>query len=109
MTSLFVLAAGFLGGLIGSYLVSHPGSKVRVKFPKIKIWKLVVWPNLKLEGTTRELHIHHWIYYGVALMLLFKIGETMSQYLFAKSFLSAITIHGLSYKDRLQFFRRKES
>jgi len=99
---------GFSMGAIISRFFSHPNSWFHHKLPRLKIWKIQILPNFKVQGTSREIHIHHWVYWGGLLAFLFYIGEGMVNTWFAKTALFGFVSHGFTYKDRLQFFKQKK-
>lgn len=87
-------------GYYFSNLVSDPGKK-KHKLPQIKIKNLEIMPNVRLHIRSKTFHIHHWVYWSVAAVLIVHFYDGVQQALFQGATLGGV-IQGLRYPDRFK-------
>ncbi len=87
---------------------SHPTSKIRKRIPEIKIKFIQVLPNIKIHLKGRVIHVHHWIFLSVVLILSFKSNSMISDSLILKGLLSGGIIQGFSFPDWKKILIKQE-
>ncbi|BCX14884.1 MAG: hypothetical protein KatS3mg088_567 [Patescibacteria group bacterium] len=55
---------------------SKPGSKLHQKLPFIKIKFIQISPNLKIDFREKIIHIHHWLYMSLLLIISFTAKDS---------------------------------
>ncbi len=98
----------FLLSLTAGYKIakifSHPKSKIRRKMPYFKIKFIQFLPNIKIYIKGGIIHIHHWIYLSILLVLSFKLSSSFLDSVFFRGALSGGIIQGLSFPDWKKIF-----
>lgn len=102
----------FLLSLTAGYKIakvfSHPESKVRAMMPCFKIKFLQFLPNIKIYIRGKIIHIHHWIYLSLLLVLSFKLNFSILDSTLFRGILSGGIIQGLSFPDWKKIFFKEE-
>ena len=62
-------------------------------------------PSVKIPVKDHVVHIHHWVYYGAAIIAF---RGTLENHLYVLAFLIGVTIQGLMYEDFHRIVYRKE-
>lgn len=84
-------------GYLASRTITHPTSRIRRKMPNIKIKKRIqVFPVFRVKVFGRVIHLHHWIYFSVILLVSFFVSLGIVDYMVTKGILLGTIIHGLT-------------
>lgn len=83
-------------GYLGSRMFTHPSSRIRKKLPNIKTKRLQIFPVLRFKVFGRVIHLHHWIYFSVILLISFFASLGVMDYLVTKGMLFGAIVHGLT-------------
>lgn len=95
MEYLSILPATALGYL-GSRMFTHPSSKFRKRMPDIKTKRVQVFPVLRFKIGRKVIHLHHWIYFSVILIVSFFASLGVMDYIVTKGMLLGAIVHGLT-------------
>ncbi len=80
-------------------IFSHPNSKIRKKIPYIKLKFIQISPNIKIHLRGKIIHLHHWIFLSIILILSFKSSFLLFDLPITKGILSGGIIQGFSFPD----------
>lgn len=83
-------------GYLASRTVTHPNSRIRRKMPNIKTKRIQVFPVLRIKMFGRVIHLHHWIYFSIILLVSFFVSLGVVDYIVTKGILLGGIIHGLT-------------
>ena len=83
-------------GYLASRTVTHPTNRIRRKMPNIKTGRVQVWPVLRFKAFGRVIHLHHWIYLSVILLVSFFVSLGIVDYIVTKGVIFGTIIHGLT-------------
>lgn len=83
-------------GYLASRTISHPTSRIRRKMPNIKTKRVQVFPVLRVKIFGRVIHLHHWIYFSIILVVSFFVSLGVVDYIVTKGVLLGSIIHGLT-------------
>lgn len=83
-------------GYLASRTISHPTSRIRRKLPNIKTKRVQFFPVLRFKILGRVIHLHHWIYYSVILIVSFFVSLGVLDFIVTKGVLLGSIIHGLT-------------
>ncbi|MBI2019342.1 hypothetical protein HYS95_01565 [Candidatus Daviesbacteria bacterium] len=83
-------------GYLGSRMFTHPTSKIRTKMPNIKTKRIQVFPVLRFKIGSRVIHLHHWIYFSVILIVSFFASVGVIDFIVTKGVLFGAIVHGLT-------------
>ncbi len=78
---------------------SHPESKIRKKIPYIKFKFIQISPNIKIYLKGKIIHLHHWIFLSIILILTFKSNFFVFDSFILKGMLSGGIIQGFTFSD----------
>lgn len=95
MEYLSLLPASALGYLV-SRMFTHPGSKIRKKMPNIKTRRVQIFPVLRFNFFGTVIHLHHWIYFSVILIVSTFASLGVLDFIVAKGILIGAIIHGVT-------------
>lgn len=87
-------------GYLASRTVTHPSSRIRRKMPNIKIKRVQVFPVLRIKIFGRVIHLHHWIYFSIILLVSFFVSLGIIDYIVTKGIILGAIIHGLTVPRR---------
>lgn len=87
-------------GYLGSRMVSHPGSRIRKKMPNIKTKRIQVFPVIRFIVFGRVIHLHHWIYFSIILIVSSFASLGVLDYIVTKGVLFGAVIHGLTLPEK---------
>ncbi len=93
---------GSLFGFSLYYFLSNP-KKFKSKMPQIKIGRLVMFPIVIIPLGKYQLHIHHWLYLTILLVIAFfylPLGYHWGWII--KGFVAGGVVQGFCYKDRFK-------
>lgn len=83
-------------GYLASRTITHPSSQIRKKLPNIKTKRVQIFPVLRFNAFGRVIHLHHWIYFSVILVLSFFASLGVMDYIVTKGMLLGAIVHGLT-------------
>lgn len=83
-------------GYLTSRTVTHPTSRIRKKMPNIKTKRVQVFPVLRIRVFGRVIHLHHWIYFSIILLISFFVSLGVIDYIVTKGMLLGAIIHGVT-------------
>lgn len=83
-------------GYLASRTITHPTNRFRRKMPDIKTRRLQVFPVLRVKIFNRVIHLHHWIYFSIILLVSFFVSLGVVDYVVTKGVLLGAIIHGLT-------------
>lgn len=83
-------------GYLGSRMFTHPSSSIRKSMPNIKTKRVQIFPVLRFKIGGRVIHLHHWIYFSLILIVSFFVSLGVVNLLVTKGVLLGATIHGLT-------------
>ncbi len=83
-------------GYLASRTITHPTSRIRRRMPNIRIKRVQVFPVLRIKVFGRVIHLHHWIYFSVILIVSFFVSLGIVDYIVTKGILLGTIIHGLT-------------
>lgn len=93
----------FLLSLIFGYEIakktSKPNSKLHQKLPFIKIKFIQISPNIKIHFRGKIIHIHHWLYMSLLLIISFTARDSFLASDFFKGSMLGGIIQGLTFPD----------
>lgn len=87
-------------GYLASRTLSHPTSRIRKKLPNIKTKRIQVFPVLRIKLFGRVIHLHHWIYFSIILLVSFFVSLGIVDYIVTKGILLGGIIHGLTVPQK---------
>lgn len=90
---LFLLAA--IVGFFIFYVLTSPRSAVHNRLPKFKIWRLQLFPTVRLSISGKIIHLHHWLGFSIILIVSIFIDSGILSYIFTKGVLSGGIVQGL--------------
>lgn len=64
--------------------------------PNIKTKRVQVFPVLRIKVFGRVIHLHHWIYFSIILLVSFFVSLGVMDYIVTKGVLLGTIIHGLT-------------
>lgn len=77
---------------------THPNSKVKKRIPALKISRIQLTPNIRLNLLGKTIHFHHWLNLSILLAISIPAGGLLD-YHFTKGFLIGGIAQGLLYPD----------
>lgn len=83
-------------GYLASRTFSHPTSRIRRKMPNIKTKRVQVFPVIRVKLFGRVIHLHHWLYFSIILLVSFFVSLGVVDYIVTKGVLLGGIIHGLT-------------
>lgn len=97
-------------GYLASRTLTHPTSRFRKKMPNIKTKRVQVFPVLRIKAFGRVIHLHHWIYFSLILLVSFFVSMGVVDYIVTKGILLGGIIHGLTLpKEHRKIFYKNHS
>lgn len=101
----FILSS--ITGYFSWKILSHPNSKVNKKLPVIKIKIIQLCPYLQLHIGKNTIHIHHWIFSTILLIIsITKVCGFLDSDL-SRGFLTGTIFQGLTYPDWKHIIKNK--
>lgn len=94
MEYLSLVPAAALGYLV-SRTFAHPSSRIRKKLPNIKTKHIQIFPVFRVYIFGHVIHLHHWLYYSVILVVSSFVSMGIFDWIVAKGFILGIIVHGL--------------
>lgn len=83
-------------GYLGSRMFTHPSSRIRKRMPNITTKRVQVFPVLRFRLFGRVVHLHHWIYFSIILIVSFFVSLGVVDYIVTKGVLIGAIVHGLT-------------
>lgn len=84
-------------GYLASKTLTHPTkSRIRRKMPNIKTKRFQVFPVLRFKIFGRVIHLHHWIYFSIILLVSFFVSLGVVDLIVTKGVLLGAIIQGLT-------------
>ncbi|MFV1917450.1 MAG: hypothetical protein ACC618_03160 [Patescibacteria group bacterium] len=106
MQTRIFLTASIIGYLL-FYVLSHPNSTIHKKLPNIKIKWVQFLPSVTITISGKVIHIHHWLGFGLILMVSIFIESGILGSLFTKGILSGSIIQGIFTPKSLKLIYKK--
>ena len=103
---IFLLAA--IVGFFIFYILTSPGSSVHKRLPKLKIWRLQLFPTVRLSVSGKIIHLHHWLGFSIILVVSIFIDSGILSHLFTKGVLSGGIVQGLFTPQCFRLVYKKE-
>lgn len=100
MEYLSLIPATALGYLASRTITDPAKSRIRRKMPNIKIKRVQVFPVLRIKIFGRVIHLHHWIYFSIILLVSFFVSLGIIDYIVTKGIIFGAIIHGLTVPRR---------
>lgn len=82
-------------GYLASKTVAHPTSRIRRKLPNLKIKRMQLFPVIRVKLFNRVIHIHHYVYFSIMLVISFFVSMGILNLIVTKGFLLGGIIQGL--------------
>jgi len=105
------IAIFLLYSIIGFFTnkhLTHPHSSLHNKLPYIKIKFIQISPHIKLNVFGRTIHFHHWLNYGIILIISFTFSHGLLETYTAKGLLVGSIVQGFTYHDWKHFIIKQE-
>lgn len=83
-------------GYLASRTITHPTSRIRRKMPNIKTKRVQVFPVIRMKLFGRVIHLHHWIFFSLVLLVSFFVSLGVVDYIVTKGVILGAIIHGLT-------------
>lgn len=100
MEYLSLIPAAALGYLTSRTLTHPTRSRIRRKMPNIKIRRIQLFPVLRIKAFGSVIHLHHWIYFSVILVVSFFVSLWVVDMIVTKGFLLGAIVQGLTVPKR---------
>jgi len=86
-------------GFFLSYLIAHPNSPLNKHLPKIDLKIIQLSPSVKIILRKRTIHLHHWMYSSILLVITITLGGGILDTLYSKGFLLGGIVQGITFSD----------
>jgi len=86
-------------GYILSKLISKEGDIINKKLPLMKIKFFQFSPEIHIHFKNKTLHLHHWLYFTIVLVITLTFNINFLDNIFAKGYLVGGILQGLSFSD----------
>lgn len=106
-TKIFYLAL-ILGYLI-FHIFTHPQSAVHKKLPKLEIKRLQLFPSITITISGRVVHFHHWLSFGIILVISVFVDSGLLSHIFVKGILSGGVVQGIFVPRGLKLIYKKDN
>lgn len=103
---IFLLAA--IVGFFIFYVLTSPSSSVNRRLPKLKIWRLQLFPTIRLSLSGKIIHLHHWLGFSIILVVSIFIESGILASLFTKGVLSGGIVQGLFTPQSFRLIYKSE-
>lgn len=100
------LTASIIGYLI-FYVLTHPRSVINKRLPKLKIKALQLFPSVTLTISGKVYHMHHWLGFGIILVISIFFDSGILASLFTKGILSGGIIQGVFTPQSFKLIYKK--
>lgn len=94
------MLVGIGAGFSFFWLISHPKSGVKKKFPQKNIKNFHFSPNIKIIKDNKVYHFHHWLIFSFVYLPLLVTKRDFLKYKAIHGFILGSIIQGLTFKDR---------
>ncbi|RJQ37705.1 hypothetical protein C4559_03145 [Candidatus Microgenomates bacterium] len=106
LKSIAKILAGLGGGFSFFWLMSHPNSKIKRKFPEKSIKNLQFFPNTKITHKDKVYHFHHWFIFSLLYIPLIAMVKTFRHSRILNGLVIGSILQGLTYKDRFKMVKK---
>ena len=98
----------FLTAAIIGFIVSYVHSNLYEKLPKFKIKSIQLFPSVTLTISGKVIHLHHWLGFGIVLVVSIFIDSGILSSIFTKGILSGGVAQGLFTPKSFKLIYKKE-
>src|SRR3990172_9542264 len=106
---LFTFALSSIFGFFLFYVLTHPKSAIHNNLPKLKIKWLQLFPIVAVTISGKTFHIHHWLGFGIILVVSIFVDSGILSSVFTKGILSGGVIQGLFTPKSFKLIYKKDS
>ena len=85
----------FLPAFLGSFLLYRLYSRNYKRLPRLKIRRIEIFPSLKIYGSVKIIHFHHWLDFSILLLIIIVFGGGIFDSIFIKGLLSGPILEGI--------------